>query len=91
VFAVLMMIEQRRGQGGAYGGVQWHCVGRGTSDKKTNNQKYGMTIDGRRLMTLHTATNQKYTSAIKRVYERRCNQGGACRGDDTIVLGGIRS
>jgi hypothetical protein len=41
-------------------------------------------------MTLHTTTNQKHAGVIKRVYERRCDQGGARRGDDTIILGGIR-
>jgi hypothetical protein len=91
MFAVWMMIEQRCGQGGAYGGAPWHCFGRRTSDEKTNNQKYGVTLDGRRLMMTHTTTNQKHASATERDYKRRCDQGGARRGDDTIVLGGIRS
>jgi hypothetical protein len=59
--------------------------------QKTNNQKYNVTLDGQRLMTPYTTTNQKYMGSIVWAYKRRCNQGGACRGDDTIVLGGIRS
>jgi hypothetical protein len=39
VFAVLMMREQRRGQGGAYGGAPWHCFGRRTSNKKNIQSK----------------------------------------------------
>jgi hypothetical protein len=39
----------------------------------------------------HATTNQKHVGAMERVNESRCNQGGARRGDDTIILGGIRS
>ena len=42
-------------------------------------------------MMQHTTTNQKYVGAMERIYERRCNQGGECRGDDTIKWGGSRS
>jgi hypothetical protein len=56
--------------------------------QKTNNQKYGMTLDGWCSMTPQTTTNQKHAGAIERVYKRRCNQGRARKGDDTIILGG---
>jgi hypothetical protein len=73
-------------------GGPWHCFGHQTSNKKTNNQKYGATLDGRSLMMPHTTTHQKDAGAMERVYKKRCNQGGECRGDDTIVFGGgIRS
>ncbi len=91
MFVVRMMTEQRCGRGGAYGGAPWHCLGRRTSNKKTNNKKYGVTLDDRRSITTHITTNQKHAGAMERVYERRCDQGGARRGDDTIVLGGIGS
>jgi hypothetical protein len=42
-------------------------------------------------MTTHTKTNQKHMGATEQIYERRCDQGGERRGDDTIGLGGIRS
>jgi hypothetical protein len=58
--------------------------------QKTNNQKYGMTLDGRCSITLHTTTNQKHVGAIEQAYKRKCDQGGVRGGDDTIVLGGIR-
>jgi hypothetical protein len=77
--------------GGAYGGAQWHCFGRQMSDKKTNNHKYGVTVDGRRSKMPHTTTNQKHAGVIEQVHKRRHDQGGAHRGDDTIILGGIRS
>ena len=73
------------------GEALWHCVGRLTSNKKTNNQKYGVTLDGWRSMMPHTTTNQKHAGAMERVNKRRYDQGGARRGDDAIVLGGIRS
>jgi hypothetical protein len=39
-----------------------------------------------------TGYNQpKHVGTIEGVYESRCNQGGARRGDETIILGGIRS
>jgi hypothetical protein len=38
---------------------------------KTNNQQYGMTLDGRCLMMLHTKTNQKH-GAMEQFYKRRC-------------------
>ncbi len=40
-------------------------------------------------MTTHTANNQKHVGAMERVYKRRCNQGGATRGDNIIVLGAL--
>jgi hypothetical protein len=40
----------------------------------------------------HATTNQKHAgSAMERIYESRCDQGGVCTGDETIVLGGIRN
>jgi hypothetical protein len=54
-------------------------------------QKNGKTFDGRRSLTPHTTTNQKHVGAMERVYKRSYDQGGAHRGDNTIVLGGIRS
>jgi hypothetical protein len=62
------------------GGAPWHCFGRQKSDKKTNNEKYGVTLDGWHSMMQHTTTNQKHVGAMEQVYERRCDQGGACRG-----------
>jgi hypothetical protein len=56
---------------------------------KKNNRKYVMTLDGQCLMTTHTANNQKHVGAMERVYKRRCNQGGATRGDNIIVLGAL--
>jgi hypothetical protein len=61
-----MMIEQRRGWGGAYGGTPWHHFGRQTSDKKTNNKKYGVTLDGGRLVIIYTTTNQKQAVMIEK-------------------------
>jgi hypothetical protein len=54
-----MMIEKRQGQDEAYGGLPWHCFGHQTSDKKSNNQKYGTTLDGCRVMIIYATTNQK--------------------------------
>jgi hypothetical protein len=91
VLVGFMMIEQRHDQGGVYGGVPWHCFGCQTSNEKTNNQKYGATLDGHCLTMQHTTTNQKHAGTMKQVYKKRCNQGGVRKGDDTIVLEGIRS
>jgi hypothetical protein len=41
--------------------------------------------------TSHATTNQKHVGTMEQVYESRCSQGGVRRGDNSIILGGVRS
>ncbi len=88
VFAVFMMIDQRGGGGGAYGGAPWHHVGHWTSDQKTNNKKYGVTLDVHRLTIINAAT-KKQVLMMEKGKERRFDQGGARWERYSIVLGVI--
>jgi hypothetical protein len=77
----------------------WHSVWGGAlalfwplnKQQKNKQSKIWHDLRCRHSMTEQTTTNQKHVGAMERVHEMRCNQGGARRGDDTIVLRGIRS
>ncbi len=86
-----VMMERERGWGGAYGGVLslragWQIERR---EKYKNKICHGLRWPCYNIS--HVTTNQKHVGAMERTYESRCDQREARRGDDTIVLGGIRS
>jgi hypothetical protein len=62
------------------GGAPWHCFGHQMSDKKPNNKKYGVTLDGHCLMIFYATTNQKQVAMMKKGKETcltRREHGGA--------------
>ncbi len=82
------MMEGARGWGGAYRGVlslraRWQI-----EQRKKYKNKIGHGIRWPCYNISHATTNQKYAGAMEWV---RCDQGGVHTGDETIVLGGIRS
>ena len=56
------------------------------SDKKINNIKFNVALDGRQLMNLYTTTNQKQAAAMERTTEGRRNEREAQGKQGTIVL-----
>ncbi len=59
---------------GARGG---HCpivLGEECNNKKENNIKYIVGLDGRQLTTTHTTTNQKQVAATEGSMEGRCDE-----------------
>jgi hypothetical protein len=70
-----MMIEKRRGRDGAYGGLPWHRFGHQTSDEETNNQKYGVALDGHHSMIIYATTTQKQALMMEKGKERRFDRG----------------
>jgi hypothetical protein len=57
--------------------------------KKISNKKYTVTLGGRRLMNLHTTTNQKQAPITEESKERRGDHRGSAGGYKSIVLGAI--
>jgi hypothetical protein len=85
------MMERERGWGGEYGGVLSLHVGQQIERHKKYKNKICCGFRWPRYNILHAATNQKHMGAMEQVYVSRCDQGGACTGDETIIWGGIRS
>jgi hypothetical protein len=84
------MVEREHSWGQAYEGVLSLHAGQQIEQCK----KYKKKVCGLRWLRYnisHATTNQKHTGAMERVYKSRCNYGGVRRGDDTVVLVGIRS
>ncbi len=72
------------------GGFGLFMRGGKLSDTKNTTIKYVLDLHGCYDIS-HATTNQIHAGAMERVYRSRCVQGRARRGDETIVLGGIRS
>jgi hypothetical protein len=85
------MKERERGWGGACGGVLSLYAGRQIEQCQKCMNKICCGLRSPCYDISHATTNQKHAGAMKRVYESRCDQGRVRRGDETIVLGGIRS
>jgi hypothetical protein len=59
--------------------------------KKVETNELHLTLGGRWSMMQHSTHNQKHMGAMEQYKRAGATRRGARRGDDTIILGGIRS
>jgi hypothetical protein len=85
------MMERERGWVEHMGGVLSLCAGWQIERCKKYINKICPGLRWPCYNISHLTINQKHAGAMERVYESRCNQRRVCRGDEIIILGGIRS
>jgi hypothetical protein len=81
------MMERERGWGGAYVGVMSLHAEQQIEQRKKYKNKICCGLRWPCRDISHATTNQKHAGAMERVYERRCNQGGACMGKKPLFWG----
>ncbi len=88
--AIEGMMERECSWGGAYGRVLYLHAGQLIVGQRKIQNEICRGLRWPCYDVSHATTDQKHADAMERVHESMCNQGGARRGDETIVLGGIR-
>ncbi len=78
--------ERSRAGVRAYGGHRPIFRGDYSNDEKIYIRNTPLPLDGPRLTTAHTTTNQKKSSTTEGSMEGRCDEREACGKYDTIVV-----